>query len=124
MRGAIRIVGVIATVAVLVAGAGRVQAARERAYPRPAAADDALDIASGAALRRLTVALNPIAADLYWIRAIQHYGGTKRRLAAAAATARDADPTAYSQLYPLLDITTTLDPRFKVAYRFGAVFLA
>jgi hypothetical protein len=27
-------------------------------------------------------------------------------------------------LYPLLDITTTLDPRFNIAYRFGAVFLA
>jgi hypothetical protein len=27
-------------------------------------------------------------------------------------------------LYPLLDLTTTLDPRFNVAYRFGSVFLA
>jgi hypothetical protein len=27
-------------------------------------------------------------------------------------------------LYPLLDITTSLDPRFNIAYRFGAVFLA
>lgn len=26
-------------------------------------------------------------------------------------------------LYPLLDITTTLDPKFTIAYRFGAVFL-
>jgi hypothetical protein len=31
---------------------------------------------------------------------------------------------AYPLLYPLLDITTTLDPRFNIAYRFGAVFLA
>jgi hypothetical protein len=30
----------------------------------------------------------------------------------------------YALLYPLLDITTTLDPRFRIAYRFGAVFLA
>ena len=27
-------------------------------------------------------------------------------------------------LYPLLDLTTDLDPRFTVAYRFGAIFLA
>jgi hypothetical protein len=27
-------------------------------------------------------------------------------------------------LYPLLDITTTLDPRFNIAYRFGAIFLS
>ena len=30
----------------------------------------------------------------------------------------------YDQLYTLLDITTTLDPLFDIAYRFGAVFLA
>src|SRR5262249_39174509 len=30
----------------------------------------------------------------------------------------------YSLVYPLLDITTTLDPRFNIAYRFGAIFLA
>ena len=27
-------------------------------------------------------------------------------------------------LYPLLDLATTLDPRFTIAYRFGAIFLA
>ncbi len=32
--------------------------------------------------------------------------------------------TITPQLYPLLDITTSLDPRFNIAYRFGAVFLA
>jgi hypothetical protein len=30
----------------------------------------------------------------------------------------------FTLLYPLLDITTALDPRFNIAYRFGAVFLA
>jgi hypothetical protein len=30
----------------------------------------------------------------------------------------------YRLLYPLLDLTTALDPRFNIAYRFGAVFLA
>src|ERR1051326_814686 len=33
-------------------------------------------------------------------------------------------PVSFDQLYPLLDITTTLDPRFNIAYRFGAIFLA
>ena len=31
---------------------------------------------------------------------------------------------AYPLLYPMLDITTTLDPRFSIAYRFGSIFLA
>src|SRR5439155_7737384 len=57
-----------------------------------------------------------------------------RRLEAAAAGAGArpepppmlAVPTSsdYSLLYPVLDITTSLDPRFTIAYRFGAVFLA
>ena len=29
-----------------------------------------------------------------------------------------------SLLYPLLDLTTTLDPHFNIAYRFGAIFLS
>jgi hypothetical protein len=34
------------------------------------------------------------------------------------------DSGEYRELYPMLDVTTSLDPRFNVAYRFGAVFLA
>jgi tetratricopeptide (TPR) repeat protein len=58
-----------------------------------------------------------LAADIYWIRAIQHYG-------------RDANPMTapdkgkFELLQPLLDLTTTLDPHFKIAYRFGAIFLS
>ena len=47
--------------------------------------------------------------------AIQHFGGTRR--------AAGGDKS-YRLLYPLLDLTTTLDPHFSVAYRFGAIFLA
>ena len=31
---------------------------------------------------------------------------------------------SYKLLYPLLDLTTTLDPHFNIAYRFGAIFLS
>jgi hypothetical protein len=34
------------------------------------------------------------------------------------------DTAEFGQLYTLLDITTTLDPSFSIAYRFGAIFLA
>jgi hypothetical protein len=123
MVKALSVLGIAAVAGVLMAGAGSVQAARERLYARSHVEDDALYIPSGTALRYLTVGFNPVAADLYWIRAIQHYGGTKRRLAAGLPAPGGPDG-AYPQLYPLLDITTTLDPRFKIAYRFGAVFLA
>ena len=121
-------IGVLVLAGALMAAAAGVQAARERAYPPSDDADDSLYLASGTALRRMTVAMNGLAADLYWIRAIQHYGGTNRRLATASSLVAPppaiADTSDYNQLYPLLDITTTLDPRFKIAYRFGAVFLA
>lgn len=122
--------GAIALAGALLAGAIEVQAAREREYPTPPVEEDAVYITSGSALRRLSGAYNALAADLYWIRAIQYYGGAKRRLAAQAPGPEPppllagVDTREYDQLYALLDITTTLDPRFDIAYRFGAVFLA
>lgn len=91
------------------------QAARTAAYPSARANDQFLYVQSGPVMRHLTLAFNGLAADVYWIRALQHYGGTK------------LDPRAdktYPLLYPLLDLTTSLDPRFSLAYRFGAIFLA
>jgi hypothetical protein len=49
-----------------------------------------------------------------WIRAIQHFGG--ERLSQTTPN--------YDLLFPLLDLTTTLDPHFSVAYRFGSIFLS
>src|SRR3989338_8770874 len=121
--------GAIVPAGALLAGAIEVQAAREREYPTPPVEEDAVYITSGSALRRLSVAYNALAADLYWIRAIQYYGGAKRRLTAqppgpeAPPLLAAVDTREYGQLYTLLDITTTLDPRFDIAYRFGAVFL-
>jgi hypothetical protein len=110
----------------------RLQAVRERSYPPPDAGElqDTLYLTSGAAIRRLTGAYNTLAADAYWIRAIQYYGSTKQRLQSSVPVPQPPpmiaalDSEQYRDLYPLLDITTSLDPRFNIAYRFGAVFLA
>jgi tetratricopeptide (TPR) repeat protein len=121
-------VAVVVIVALLLAGAAVVQAAREQAYPVPEIVDTSLYLTSGVAARRMTVSLNALAADLYWIRTLQYYGGAKRRLSAASLVPEPppllAASSDYDQLYPLLDLTTSLDPKFAVAYRFGAVFLA
>lgn len=66
-------------------------------------------------VRRVALSFEAVLADLYWIRAVQHYGRTRL----AGGGAQDYEP-----LYPLLDVTTTLDPRFEAAHRLGAVFLA
>ena len=50
-------------------------------------------------------------------------GSARSSITAAIASAhRGSDE--YQLLYPLLDITTTLDPHFNIAYRFGAIFLS
>jgi hypothetical protein len=72
-------------------------------------------VRSPAVMRRLTLGFNALWADVYWIRAVQYFGGTR--------LSKDTT-TNYDQLYPLLNITTTLDPRFNIAYRLGAILLA
>jgi hypothetical protein len=123
--------GVVVLAGLLLAGAAELQAVRERRYPPPAdQVDQSLYVQSGSAARRLAGAYASLAADLYWIRAIQHYGATKLRLMASQRTGPEPPPLIaapvdeYRLLYPLLDLTTTLDPRFNIAYRFGSVFLA
>src|SRR5947209_14519645 len=121
--------GIIALSIGLLAGAVQLQAARERRYPPSGTDEAAMYLQSGTAVRRLTGAYSALAADLYWIRAIQYYGSTKRRLQGVLSPdplAMLAAPTSneFQLLYPMLDVTTTLDPRFTIAYRFGAVFLA
>ena len=110
-------------VGLLMAAAASLQAVRATRYPEPPATRESLYLTSGTTARRLSVGYSALAADLYWIRAIQYYGGS--RLRAAPTDAREpAAPSDYELLYPLLDITTTLDPRFNIAYRFGSIFLA
>lgn len=72
-----------------------------------------LVLRSGAMLKMLSLEYAPLVADLYWTRAVQYYGDKHRR--------QDAD---IQLLWPLLDITTTLDPNLIVAYRFGSTFLS
>jgi len=120
----------VAAAIALLAAAVQLQAARERAYPPAVLDEEDVYLQSGSVVRRLTGAYNALAADVYWVRAIQYYGGTKRRLAAQSARVPEPPPMLaapsddYVYLFPLLDVTTDLDPRFNIAYRFGSVFLA
>ena len=100
----------------LLAAAILIQIWRDGRYPRDVRATaGVLYVRSGPVLQRLALEFDALAADVYWVRAIQHYGGER------LATGR---PRNYDLLYPLLDITTSLDPYFTIAYRFGAIFLS
>lgn len=92
------------------------QMVRDRTYSREQLQNRAfLYVQSPAALRRIALSFDSLAADVYWIRALQHYGGDR-----LSADGRQR----YQLLYPLLDLTTSLDPHFTIAYRFGAIFLS
>lgn len=92
-----------------------VQMARERVYPRETVDDQVLYVRSGTVMEKAALSYDAVLADVYWVRALQHYGGNRLKA---------GDTKRYDLLYPLLDLTTTLDPGFILAYRFGAIFLA
>ena len=75
--------------------------------------EEVLYVPSAKTLERMSLGYNGLLADIYWTRAVQYFGGRHRQRA-----------HEYNLLYPLLDITTQLDPHLIVAYRFGATFLA
>jgi tetratricopeptide (TPR) repeat protein len=110
-----RAIAIVAAVAAF-GGAVGLQVTRDYRYASGARETERLlYIQSAPAARRAALAFQAIAADVYWIRAIQHYGGDR------LAPERQR---RYELLAPLLDLTTALDPYFTIAYRFGAIFLS
>ena len=78
------------------------------------AQEEILYVWSGSHLKRLAAGFEDVMADVYWLRTIQYFGGRR-------AHAREK---RFDLLEPLTDITTTLDPRLEIAYRYGAIFLS
>jgi len=78
-----------------------------------APAEQVLYIRSPRAVKFFSLGYTGLAADIYWTRAVQYFGAQHVR------RAKD-----YKLLYPLLDLTATLDPKLLVAYEFGSFFLA
>jgi hypothetical protein len=104
-----------AALIVLMVSATLTQVALEGKLRKPDTRPGVHWIQSPALMRRLAVGFNAIWADIYWIRAVQYYGGTRLSV---------DEKKNYDQLYPLLDITTSLDPHFNIAYRFGSILLS
>ena len=115
MRGVRTLVAGVVTIAVLLTAVVRLQMVREQRFAQAEAAQQILYVSSPAVLKRLALSYDALVADLYWIRAIQYYGGMRLS---------DAANKSYDLLYPLLDLTTALDPNFNIAYEFGAFFLS
>ena len=67
---------------------------------------------SSSALKRLSLGYREIVADIYWLRALQYFGGKRFQ---------EQNPEF---LFHYLDIITDLDPKFVNAYRYGGAFLS
>jgi tetratricopeptide (TPR) repeat protein len=78
------------------------------------ATEEILYVDNGDLLKKATVGFESLTADIYWLRAVQYFGGKRR----------EVNNKDYALLAPLLWITVTLDPHFKIAYTYGATFLS
>lgn len=74
---------------------------------------EVLYIGSPRVIRGLSLGFTGLMADIYWTRAVQYYGANRR--------VRDAN---FALVYPLLEITTDLDPHLLVAYEAGSIFVS
>jgi len=74
---------------------------------------DELTLRSPKLIQKMSLEYTPLVAALYWTRVVQYYGEKHR-----------FGHRNLELLWPLLDITTTLDPHLMVAYRFGSTFLS
>jgi tetratricopeptide (TPR) repeat protein len=101
--------------AMLVAAFVALELWRDEVYGEPAPVESVLYVRSGGVLKRMSLSYSALLADVYWVRSVQYYGSTR--------LSRSKNKN-YDLLYPLLDMTTSLDPGFNIAYRFGAIFLA
>jgi len=115
VRAARGILSMLTVAALFLAAAVVLQVRRDRAFGTDVPAEQVLYVQSPAVAGRLALSFDALAADVYWIRALQHFG-----------KARKVTPQERNNelLYPLLDMATGLDPHFNIAYRFGAIFLS
>jgi tetratricopeptide (TPR) repeat protein len=75
--------------------------------------EEVIYISSPKFLRRLSLGYSGLLADIYWTRAVQYYGGLHH-----------TGGGRYELLWPLLNLTTQLDPHLIPAYQFGGTFLS
>jgi hypothetical protein len=104
-----------AAITLLLTVAVGIEVVRGRAYSDEPADDRLLYLRSGNVAEKAALSYDALLADVYWVRALQHFGNDRIQPNVARR---------FELLYPLLDLTTTLDPNFTVAYRFGAIFLS
>ena len=78
-----------------------------------ASLEEVLFVSSGKTLKKMSLGYSSLLANIYWTRAVQYFGARHTN-----------NSNRYDLLYPLLDITTDLDPQLIEAYQTGSIFLS
>src|SRR5688572_20710242 len=78
---------------------------------------------NGRKLKGFALGAEGLLADWYWIRALQYLGNKIVKTEDKDLNLEDLRPLNPRLLFPLLDNTTDLDPKFISAYSFGAIVL-
>src|SRR5882672_10666410 len=108
-----RIVTIVSAVLFLALFTGSIFSLREvdAVRGKEATLEEVLYLPSGKMVKRLSLGYSSLLADIYWTRAVQYFGGRFGQKS-----------KRFDLLYPLLDITTDLDPQLLEAYQGGSVF--
>lgn len=109
----LRTLRLCAVLVVGLAGVWRLQHGIDAQLDRIHQEEDDLVLRSGPLVKAMSLEYAPLAANLYWTRVVQYYGNKHR-----------SQQVNLDLLWPLLDVTTTLDPNLLAAYRFGGMFLS
>lgn len=111
--------------AILIAGLGALYPMQrwiDRSSPRDTTGEETLYFGSGSAIKKMSLGLDALAADIYWIRTVQYFGRKVIDSGNPASSAATKD-IRMDLLAPLLNIVVTVDPHHIPAYHFGAIFL-
>ena len=102
------LIAIVLLVALLVI----LQSGLDRTAPPPPSLDKVLYLPSGSYLKQSAMGYEQAWADLLWLRAIGYYADQL------------TEEGKFTYLYHMLDIITTLDPKFLYPYLFGGVTLS
>jgi hypothetical protein len=75
--------------------------------------DDQLMLRSSKLVKGLSLEYAPLVADIYWTRVVQYFGNKQAE-----------NQVDLRLLWPLLDVTSVLDPQLMPVYHFGSTFLS
>ena len=75
--------------------------------------DDQVTLRSSKLVKALSLEYAPLMADIYWTRVVQYFGNKH--------AGKQVD---LRLLWPLLDVTSVLDPQLMPVYHFGSMFLS